>query len=104
MYNYVMKLNQIREYSPQLYKIAQKYDIEKIKVFGSTARGNAGPNSDVDFLLEMKQGVSLMGIAGFAYEAEKLLGVRVDVVPVSILPKVKDRVFAENIIKDAVAL
>lgn len=45
-----------------------------------------------------------MGVAGFAYEAEKLLGVRVDVVPTSVLPRVKDRIFVENIIRDAVLI
>jgi predicted nucleotidyltransferase len=96
-----MNITQIRKFSPELYRLAEKYGILKIQVFGSSARGEDRPESDVDFLLDMKQGVSLMRIAGFAYEAEKLLGVRVDVFPTSILPKVKDRAFVENIIKDA---
>jgi len=96
-----MNISQIRKFTPELYKLADKYGINRIQVFGSTARGEDKPGSDVDFLLEMKQGVSLMRIAGFAYEAEKLLGVRVDVFPTSILPKVKDRAFVENITKDA---
>lgn len=99
-----MKIAQIKKFSPELYRLAEKYGITKIQVFGSTARGDARPESDVDFLLEMKQGVSLMGVAGFAYEAEKLLGVRVDVVPTSVLPRVKDRIFVENIIRDAVLI
>jgi uncharacterized protein len=96
-----MKISQIRKFSPELYKLAEKYGINRIQIFGSTARDEDRPESDVDFLLEMKQGVSLMRIAGFAYEAEKLLGMRVDVFPTSILPRVKDRAFVENITKGA---
>jgi len=99
-----MNFDQIRNFAPQLFKIAQKYGISKIYVFGSIARGNSTSKSDVDFLVEMQEGASLFGEAGFGYEAEKLLGISVDVVPLSTLPQVQDREFVMNIQKDAVAL
>lgn len=99
-----MNFDQIRQFAPQLFNIAQKYSISKIYVFGSIARGNSTPKSDVDFLVEMQEGGSLFGIAGFGYEAEKLLGIPVDVVPLSTLSQVSDREFVANIQKEAIAL
>jgi predicted nucleotidyltransferase len=99
-----MNLEVLRQYSPQLNSIAQKHGISKLFVFGSVARGEATPKSDVDFLLEMQPNASLFGAAGFSYEAEKLLKMKVDIVPISTLPEVKDRGFVDNIQREAVAL
>ncbi len=99
-----MNFDQLRQFAPQLFKIAQKHGISKIYVFGSIARGNSTSQSDVDFLVEMQEGSSLFGIAGFCYEAEKLLGIPVDVVPLSTLPQVQDRSFVINVQREAIAL
>lgn len=99
-----MNFDQIRQFAPQLIKIARKHGITKIYVFGSIARGNSTPRSDVDFLVEMQEGQSLFGAAGFGYEAELLLGIPVDVVPISTLSQVKDNEFVFNIQNEAVAL
>jgi len=99
-----MNFDQIRQFAPQILKLAQKHGISRVFVFGSVASGENTPQSDVDLLVEMQEGASLFGMAGFSYEAEKLLHVPVDVVPFSILPQVKDREFAINIQRDAIAL
>jgi len=99
-----MNIDQIRKFAPQIMTIAQKYGITKVFVFGSVARGDTTPESDVDLLVEMQTGASLFGVAGFCYETEKLLGIRVDVVPASVLTGVQDREFAKRIQKQAVAL
>lgn len=99
-----MDYSSLHKFSPQIKKIAEKHGILKVYVFGSTARGEASAQSDIDFLVEMQEGVSLFGIGGFSYETEKLLGVRVDVVPFSALPQVRDRAFVKNIQEDAIAL
>ncbi len=99
-----MNLDQVRQYAPQLLEIAQKHGIAKIYVFGSVARGEATALSDVDFLVEMQEGASLFGVGGFSYETEKLLGVSVDVVPMSVLPQVKDQEFVKNVKREAVPL
>lgn len=99
-----MNIEQIRQLTPQLTRIAQKYGISRISLFGSVARGDNCSQSDVDFLVEMQVGASLFGVAGFGYEAEKLLGVPVDVVPVSALAQVEDQDFVMNIQKEAVSL
>ncbi len=99
-----MDFDQIRKFTPQLIRIAQKYGISGIYVFGSVARGDNTSKSDVDFLVEMQEGASLFGVAGFCYEAEKILGVSVDVIPLSVLPQIKDQEFAKNIQREAIAL
>ncbi len=99
-----MNFEQVRQFSPQLFKIARKYGISAIYVFGSVARGATTAHSDVDFLVEMQEGASLFGVAGFGYESEKLLGVHVDVIPISALSQVKDQEFVINIQKEAIHL
>ena len=99
-----MNINQIRQLAPQLMQIAQKYGISKIYVFGSVARGDATDQSDIDFLVEMQEGASLFGVGGFNFETEKLLGVPVDVVPLSTLSQVSDLKFVRDIQKEAIPL
>ncbi len=99
-----MNFDQIKQFAPQLFQIAQKYGISRIYVFGSVARGDDTSKSDVDLLVEMQEGASLFGVAGFCYETEILLGTRVDVVPISTLSQIKDREFVINVQRDAIAL
>jgi uncharacterized protein len=99
-----MNIDQVRQFTPQIKKIARKHGISRIYVFGSVARGEQSAHSDIDFLVEMQAGSSLFGAAGFCYEAEKLLGVPVDVIPLSLLPNVDDRKFADSVQQDAVLL
>jgi uncharacterized protein len=99
-----MNFQQVRQFSPQLIQIARKYGISTIYVFGSVARGENTAHSDVDFLVEMREGASLFGVAGFSYESEELLGVPVDVIPLSAFPQIKDQEFVSNIQKEAIPL
>lgn len=96
-----MNIETLRKFSPQLHSIAKKYGIAKISVFGSIARGEDSSSSDVDFLVEMVEGASLFGAAGFAYDSEQLLGLRVDIVPTVTLSKITDQEFVRSIEKDA---
>jgi predicted nucleotidyltransferase len=49
-------------------------------VFGSVARGDADEQSDIDVLVQMEPGRSLLDLGGLQYDLEQLLGCRVDVV------------------------
>ncbi len=99
-----MNFKRIRQFTPEIMEIAKKYGISRIFIFGSVARGDSSEKSDVDFLVEMQEGASLFGIGGFSYETEKLLGVPVDVVPLSTLPLIKDKKFVANIKREAISL
>lgn len=99
-----MKLDEVKASAKLLYALAEKHGIAKIYICGSVARGESGRQSDVDFLVEMKPDASLFGVPGFLYDAEQLLGVSVDVIPLSVLSEVDDQEFAVNFQQDAIAL
>jgi hypothetical protein len=63
-----------------------------LRVFGSVARGEDRPDSDVDLLAELPPGMSLFGLARLQAELEAILGTRVDLVPSTDLkPDVRSR-------------
>jgi uncharacterized protein len=59
---------------------AARYGAYNVRIFGSVARGEATASSDIDFLVSMEPGRSLMDLGGLLYELQNLLGVNVDVV------------------------
>ena len=99
-----MRLKNLDHYKERIYQIAAKYRIKQVYVFGSVARGVSDDTSDVDFLIEMEEGASALGIGGFQYEVQQLLGIRIDVIPTYVLPRVEDREFVANIQNEAVVL
>jgi hypothetical protein len=48
----------------EILHIAARYGAQNVRVFGSIVRGDAGPDSDVDFLVEMEPGRSLFDLSG----------------------------------------
>jgi predicted nucleotidyltransferase len=67
-----------------------------VRLFGSIARGDATESSDVDFLVDMQPGRSLMDVAGLLIDLENLLGCKVDVVTTKGLkPSIRDNVLSE---------
>jgi uncharacterized protein len=65
-------------------------------IFGSVARGEAGEESDVDFLVELEKGRSLVDLAGLRLDLCDLLGRDVDVAtPNSLHPKLRERILRE---------
>jgi hypothetical protein len=69
-----------------------------VRIFGSLARGEARPDSDIDFLVELEPGRSLFDLGGLLYDLEQLLGIEVDVVTEKGLrARVRERVLQEAI-------
>ncbi len=99
-----MSLEELKKVKEELYQIAAKYGISNIYVFGSVARGESSEISDVDFLIEMESGASAFGVGAFQFEAQKLLGGQIDVVPTFTLPKIEDKNFVQSLQAEAVAL
>ncbi|MGO3088224.1 MAG: nucleotidyltransferase family protein [Galactobacter sp.] len=64
----------------ELERLAAGFGLRNIRVFGSSARGTDGPESDLDLLVTRSKPVGLLTIAAFTEAAEELLGVGVDVV------------------------
>ena len=76
-----MRLDELlKEKRDEVLRSAAKYGARNIRVFGSLARGEADEKSDIDFLVEMEPGKSLLDLGGLQYELEALLRCRVDVV------------------------
>jgi predicted nucleotidyltransferase len=90
----------IKDKREDILRIAKKHGAYNVRVFGSVVRGDAGPSSDVDFLIELEKGRSLFDHAALLVELEDLLGCRVDVVPEKGLkPRIR-----ESVLKEAVSL
>jgi predicted nucleotidyltransferase/DNA-binding XRE family transcriptional regulator len=65
--------------------VLKRHGVRHARVFGSAARGDDGPESDIDLVVDMPPGSDLVDLSALALELEELLGVRVDVVPASSL-------------------
>jgi predicted nucleotidyltransferase len=70
----------LAEKRDEILRIASDRGAYNVRVFGSVARGDATEASDVDFLVDMEQGRSLLDLGGLQMDLEDLLGRRVDVV------------------------
>ncbi len=75
-----------------------KLGAHNIRLFGSVARGDDGPQSDIDLLVDVEPNVGLFALGKMRSEAERILGTPVDIVPAnSLKPDVAERVLAEAI-------
>jgi uncharacterized protein len=82
----------------QILRIAAKHGARDVRVFGSAARGEAGPGSDVDFLVAMEPVHSPWFPGGLIADLEELLGRSVDVVTESALHwAIRERVLREAV-------
>lgn len=70
----------IQRHRPEIDRLAESFGVTSIKLFGSVARGEATPSSDVDLLVRMSPGRSLLDLVGFEQGVSDLLGCPVDVV------------------------
>ena len=82
----------------EILRIAARNGARNVRVFGSAARGDDNAQSDVDFLVEMEEGRSLLDLGRLLMELQESLGRRVDLVEVEGLHWfVRDRVLREAI-------
>jgi len=88
-------LNNNREH---ILKIAAKYGASNIRIFGSVARGEENPSSDLDVLVDLAPDRSLFDLGGLLYELEELLKIDVDVVtPESLHWCIRDKILEEAV-------
>ncbi len=64
----------------EILRIAAQHGAYNVRVFGSVARHDAGEESDIDFLVIMERGRTLLDMGGLLAELEELLGCSVDIV------------------------
>jgi len=88
----------VRAKREEIQKIVAKHGARNVRVFGSVARGDARPESDVDFLIEVGPVTSSWFPAGLILDLEDLLGRHVEVVTEQGLdPLLRERVLREAI-------
>ncbi len=88
----------IEERKAEVLRAAAEHGVRRIRIFGSGARGDERPDSDVDFLVEAGTETSPWFPAGLILDLEKLLGRRVDVVTEKGLhPLLRERVLREAV-------
>ena len=75
-----MNLEELRTHKEEILALAAKYKARHVRVFGSVARGDARPESDIDLLVEFESGASLLDEAGLDIDLKKLLRHKVDVI------------------------
>jgi len=82
----------------EILAIANRHGARNVRVFGSVARGEARPESDIDFIVEMEPGRSLFDLGGLYYDLQQLLGMDVDVITEKGLKsRIRARVLAEAV-------
>jgi hypothetical protein len=88
----------LRSRRAEILDVARKHGARNVRIFGSVARGDAGPDSDVDILVELEPGRGLLDHAALMLDLTELLGCKVDVVTDrGLRPRIRDRVLLEAV-------
>ncbi len=94
----MVALNDILSRREEILRIAARHGARDVRVFGSVVRGEAGKDSDVDFLVRLDHGRSLVDHVALMQDLEDFFGCRVDVVTDRALHRlIRDRVLAEAV-------
>ena len=70
----------LKDKRQDILRIAAQHGAYNVRVFGSVVRGEAGPDSDIDFLVDMEPERSLLDMAGLSVDMQELLKRKVDIV------------------------
>jgi len=88
----------LKDKREEILAIARRHGVTSVRVFGSVARGEAGPDSDLDLLVEAGEHTSPWFPAHLVIDLEELLGCNVDVVtPEALFWYIRDRVEREAV-------
>jgi uncharacterized protein len=93
------RLEQLRQKRNDILAIADKYGATNLRIFGSVARGDDRPDSDIDILIDQENRWSLFDHIGMMQDFEDLLGCKVDLVTAdAVRERIKDRIFKDAIV------
>ncbi len=94
----MVSMNDLYIKRQEILKLAKQHGADNVRVFGSVARGETKPGSDVDFLVNLEDGRSLIDHIALICDLEELLGCKVDVVSETALHRaIRDKVIAEGV-------
>ena len=83
----------------EILRIANQYGGRNVRIFGSFARGEERPDSDIDLLIDLEEGRSLLDLIGIQQDLEDLLGRKVDVATERSLNKyIKAQILADAVL------
>jgi len=86
----------VEKYRQQILTLAKKNGVRNVRVFGSMARNEAKPDSDLDLLVELEEGKSGFALGGFLHDVSNLVHRKVDVVTEkSLHPSLREKVLHE---------
>ena len=98
----MFQLDRLYHLRDEILRIAAKNNARKVYVFGSCARKEERPDSDVDLLVKFRGGVGLVEYVRFERELSNLLGRKVELTVNSAL--LREPRFAERVCREAVAI
>ena len=82
-----------------ILRLASRHGAHNVRLFGSAARGEADALSDIDILVDLEPGRSLLDLGGLLMDLQELLGCPVDVVTEKGLrPRIRERVLREAVL------
>ena len=82
-----------------ILRVAASHGARDVRVFGSRVRGTARPDSDIDILVKLEAGRSLLDLIAIKQDLEDLLGCKVDVVTeAAISPYIREQVLNEAVV------
>jgi uncharacterized protein len=91
-----MLRDRIHELKDEIEALARKHGAVRIRLFGSVARGEERPDSDVDFLVILEEGRSLLDFVELKLDLEDLFDRKVDLVSErAVSPWLEKRIFRE---------
>jgi predicted nucleotidyltransferase len=88
----------LRTHREAILRLAREHGARNVRIFGSAARGDDTINGDLDVLVEMEEGRSLIDHVALKQELGALLGQEVDIVTeASLYPQIRERVLREAV-------
>ncbi|TXT23566.1 MAG: nucleotidyltransferase [Rhodocyclaceae bacterium] len=91
-------IEQLKAQRQEILQLAARYGAKNVRIFGSIVRGDADADNDVDFLVELEPGRSLLDLGGLLVDLQGLLRCDVDVVTVKGLrERIRPRVLREAV-------
>jgi uncharacterized protein len=94
----MITLRMLAERRAEILRLAEAYRTDRVRVFGSVARGESSESSDVDLLVAPRPGCSLFDLGGLLEDLQGLLGCPVDLVTEDGLkPNLRERVLREAV-------
>jgi len=88
--------NLVREKGKEILRVSRLHGARRVRIFGSTDRGEASATSDLDILVDMEPRSTLLDIVAIKQDLEDMLGCRVDVVTeLALSPYIRKEVLKE---------